>query len=496
MKELSPNNSTAYSDATYGHNFVTWYLAGTYTRDFIMKGIVDTINGYSWGAYTGLQYSKKCALSPPIPQPGPFYYRDDWGDLTHDKIIPDFSPGWVVQDPHRQFKHLRDDRRGLAYKVQLSQKYDRASGWYTGAHQIVLGITDYSTNQFQRLYYTFPDTFVPDDVVLWSGGILFLKYTNFHPSNDISSQIEWRKFTINDNGIALPGRWAINNITSGVFNFPTYNHTGLKYFPLASGGGYQYVATPDNVWRKVGMAYREGSSYTYRTPYLARLAEWTNAPGGRYNALFNGNQSPPIVSRKTYLGDFGSLEIIDGSFAFVKEGRVPLEKINGVQPALKPVVNGFSKIKQSMAYKYTQSFLGDAAMVNEAEALGWGDGSGGYYSLQATLGNGELFFKLPAMHHRLYWNGSVFYPYSEIFIPFSLSNSMSMLWASNVSLPQFNQLSSSYKLNPSFRIKSTDTRFQLTNPPIRMPVINRATDVVQVTAEQKVFMENATNSVP
>lgn len=118
------------------------------------------------------------------------------------------------------------------------------------------------------------------------------------------------------------------------------------------------------------------------------------------------------------------------------------------------------------------------------------------HNLQATLGNGELFFKLPAKHHQLYSNGSIFYPYSEIFIPFSLTNSMSMLWASNVSLPQFNQLDSSYKLNPTFRIKSTDARFQLTNPPIRMPVINRATGVVQVSATQKVFMENTANTIP
>jgi hypothetical protein len=51
MKELSPNNSTAYSDATYGHNFVKWYLAGTYTRNLIIKGIKDQIFGTPGGGF-------------------------------------------------------------------------------------------------------------------------------------------------------------------------------------------------------------------------------------------------------------------------------------------------------------------------------------------------------------------------------------------------------------------------------------------------------------
>ena len=35
---------TVWSDASFGHNFVEWYLAGTYTRNFIMDAIVQALN--------------------------------------------------------------------------------------------------------------------------------------------------------------------------------------------------------------------------------------------------------------------------------------------------------------------------------------------------------------------------------------------------------------------------------------------------------------------
>lgn len=50
MKELG--GPAARNAATYGHNFVKWYLAGSYTREFILNGIKGTI--------AEIKYSKKC----------------------------------------------------------------------------------------------------------------------------------------------------------------------------------------------------------------------------------------------------------------------------------------------------------------------------------------------------------------------------------------------------------------------------------------------------
>ncbi len=430
------------------------------------------------------------------PQPGPFYYRDDWGDLTHDKIIPDFSPGWVVQDPHRQFKHLRDDRRGLAYKVQLSQKYDRVSGWYTGAHQIVLGITDYSTNQFGSLYYVFPDAFVPNDVVLWSGGIMLLRYD--YTAYNKPTQVTWRKISIQDIG-AGANRWSIGSIVTGTFTFPAYRVTNSEQTGFAINSPSHYVTRMQSAWNKVGVAYRESTSYTYRIPYTASRAEWTNAPVGLFNYYVNGQYKRyPSVPRKTYMGDYGALEIIDGNFSFVKEGRVSLVSTNHTQLS-KPVLNGYAKIKQSMAYKYTQSFLLEADKVDETGLLKWS----GDVMLKAVLAKGEYFFNPPQTLHGWFRRGSTGIPqysfrrFSEIFTPFSLNSSMAMLSGTGVSLPWFTQARyTSYKLGLGFKINSNDQRFQATNPMINLPRVTRTGGIIQVSAGQKVFMENTANTIP
>ncbi|MDQ6980584.1 MAG: hypothetical protein Q9M46_03835 [Ghiorsea sp.] len=497
INELSPNNSTVWEDATYGHHFVKWYLAGIYTRDFIMKGIVDTLNGVA-GGYAGLQYpTQGCSTvtPPPVPQPGPFYYRDDWADLTYDKTIPDLSPYWVVRDPHRQFKHLRDDRRGLAFKVQLSQKLDRVSNWYNGPHQMMLGITDYTTNQFQSLYYVFPDAFVPNDVVLWSGGIMLLRYD--YTAYNKPTQVTWRKISIQDIG-AGANRWSIGSIVTGTFIFPAYRVTNYEKTGFAISSPSHYVSRMQSAWSKVGVAYRESASYTYRIPYTASRAEWTNAPAGLFGYVNGQYKTLPNVPTKTWLGDYGALEIIDGSLAFVKEGRVPLVSTNLVQPSM-PVLNGFAKIKQSMAYKYTQSFMVEADKVDEVGLLKWS----GDIILKAVLAKGEYLFNPPQTLHRSFSRGSTgnpqyrFQRYSEIFVPFSLSRSMAMLSGTGVSLPWFTQARyTSYKLGLGFKINSNDQRFQATSPLINLPRVTRTTGIVQVTAEQKVFMENTANTIP
>lgn len=69
---------TQFEQTTLGHNFVGWYLAGPYTRNFIMNGIVDTLNGVA-GGYAGLQYPtcKKCLNDTGITS---------WGNATLNNL--------------------------------------------------------------------------------------------------------------------------------------------------------------------------------------------------------------------------------------------------------------------------------------------------------------------------------------------------------------------------------------------------------------------------
>lgn len=97
--------TTQLEKTTYGHNFVTWYLAGTYTHDFIMKGIVDTINGL--GGYAGLQYPKKCIQWPPIQTP------TSWQKiLTHD---------WQTNRSGLIYsRRIRDDANEMMFNAQFN----------------------------------------------------------------------------------------------------------------------------------------------------------------------------------------------------------------------------------------------------------------------------------------------------------------------------------------------------------------------------------------
>lgn len=56
MEELG--GPAARNAATYGHNFVKWYLAGSYTRKFILNGILNSI---VW-----VKYPSQCQTAPPI----------------------------------------------------------------------------------------------------------------------------------------------------------------------------------------------------------------------------------------------------------------------------------------------------------------------------------------------------------------------------------------------------------------------------------------------
>jgi len=110
MGELTSVDSLAWWKATIGHNFVTWYLAGTYTHDFIMKGIVDTINGLV-GGYAGLQYPKKCIQWPPIQT------STSWQKvLTHD---------WQTNRSGLTYsRRIRDDVNEMMFNSQYN--------WRTG----------------------------------------------------------------------------------------------------------------------------------------------------------------------------------------------------------------------------------------------------------------------------------------------------------------------------------------------------------------------------
>jgi len=358
MQELG--GPPARNAATFGHNFVQWYLAGTYTRDFIMKGITDTFNGAN--GIGGLQYpTQGCSVTPPPPpppvmQPGPLYHRDDWGVLTYSYDILS-SWAWVRSDVRRRFKNLRDDSRGLAYQVGVSRTY-MGNRVYQPPYQVGITLTDYVTQEIGSLNYTFPDNFYPHDVLLWSGGVLFISYTG----NDIA----WRKMTVVDQGVGSIPRWSIGGVASGVFvNTVEYDMVGVNYFPDGTWS-YGVYPTSDTThglpvttskWNKVGAAYRIGASYQYKVPYTATYALWTNAPSGVFGWVAGqGYVSPTEPSLRTYQGDYAVLDIQDGNLSFSKAGGVKLDATHGNISGALPSVPSFGGIEQTMAYQRTQSF--------------------------------------------------------------------------------------------------------------------------------------------
>jgi len=106
MQELG--GSAARNAATYGHNFVKWYLAGTYTRSFILNGIVDTINGVN--GVGGLQYPRQCVPWPPTQTP------TSWQQfLTHD---------WTtVKVGNNHKRRIRDDVNELMFTADAYGLY-------------------------------------------------------------------------------------------------------------------------------------------------------------------------------------------------------------------------------------------------------------------------------------------------------------------------------------------------------------------------------------
>jgi len=68
-----------FEQTTLGHSFVGWYLAGTYTRDFIMNGIIQTVDGVN--GVGGLQYPS--ALGG--------------GNITLDGVLPNAAATAALQ---------------------------------------------------------------------------------------------------------------------------------------------------------------------------------------------------------------------------------------------------------------------------------------------------------------------------------------------------------------------------------------------------------------
>jgi len=118
IPQWSPNMAElrlgAWVDATIGHSFVDWYLAGTYTRDFIMKGITDTINGVN--GVGGLQYPKKCIQWPPVQTP------TSWQKvLTHE---------WNTNRAiYTAFRRMRDDVNKVMYSAAANDDRWTPTGW-------------------------------------------------------------------------------------------------------------------------------------------------------------------------------------------------------------------------------------------------------------------------------------------------------------------------------------------------------------------------------
>ena len=207
INELSPNNSTAWEDATYGHNFVTWYLAGTYTRDFIMKGIVDTINGV--GAYAGLQYPKKCIQWPPIQTP------TSWQKvLTHD---------WQTNRSGSTYsRRIRDDVNEMMFNAQYN--------WRTGLVNIQAVAFDDSSSgvvsgsQRGRFFGFVP---VPGGVAtVWSNRVIVPNavVAGYWPSDWVS--LKWNTSIIMESFVwdknALKWTSKVSNVALPRFNMKEY----------------------------------------------------------------------------------------------------------------------------------------------------------------------------------------------------------------------------------------------------------------------------------
>ena len=159
----------------FNHNFIKFYMAGTKTRILIIFDIVQTIGK--------LQYPAQICTPPvagsvaTVPQPGPYYYRDDWGALTFDLSVLEYRGYFYRKDPWGRFKNLRDEQKGLAYHVDMTfTLVNPGTKTWDFPMKTSMTITDYTSMQQQTIPLTFTGQFHPQDVLLWNGGLIFLSF--------------------------------------------------------------------------------------------------------------------------------------------------------------------------------------------------------------------------------------------------------------------------------------------------------------------------------
>jgi len=463
--------TSAYLSATGGHNFVTWYLAGTDTRNFIMKGNIQTISGIN--GVGGLQYPTQ-GCTPPVagpvvtvPQPGPYYFRDDWGVFTFYMSGSNRQSHMKTRSAWARFKNLRDEQKGLAYHVDLDLSQTAPYRWQLPEKASVL-ITDYTSLAKQTLPVTFSGSFKPQDVLLWKGGLIFLSFdhqgydalTAYHRDNIV--RVSWQKLTIVDHGTAGATRWTLKPVQSGVFSMPTYTVAQQGWGTMPNGRiSKKWVTGNNNQWNKLGVFFRDAMTYTYRIPFSASEANWTNTPSTPFGLINGVLVEPPYPIGKNYLGDYGALEVVDGVLSFTHLGQVALHSTGTKQSGVVPQINTFGGIEQTRAYQNTQGIVKKAALVEEASQLNWrmagnppAAGAPPLGMLKATLPANGLFFN-PRTWTRYYGitpkiPNSIFqvYTYSQIFVPYSLSNQMAGATVETVFAPKINvnQVGGFYKL--------------------------------------------------
>lgn len=470
---LELGGTSAYLSATGGHNFVTWYLAGTDTRDFIMNGIAQTISGVN--GVGGLQYPAQVCTTPvaTIPQPGPYYFRDDWGIFTFYMSGSNRQSHLNTRSAWARFKNIRDEQKGLAYHIDLDLSQTAAFNWQLPEKASVL-ITDYTSLAKQMIPVTFTGSFKPQDVLLWRGGLIFLSFdhrgydalTAYHRDNIV--RVSWRKLTLVDHGAAAATRWTLKPIQSGVFSMPTYTATQKGWGTMPNGSRSQkWVVSNNNQWNKLGVPFRDGMTYTYRIPFSASEAYWTNAPTTSFGWINGVNVAAPDPAGKNYLGDYGVLEVIDGVLSFTSLGQVPLYSMGTKQSGVAPQINTFGGIEQARGYQDTQGIVNKAVLVEEASQPNWrmagtppAAGAPPLGILKATLPVNGLFFN-PRAWTRYYGTtpripNAIFqvFTYSQIFVPYSLSNQMAGATVEAVYAPKINvnQGVGFYKLGQTFAI--------------------------------------------
>jgi len=196
-----------------------------------------------------------------------------------------------------------------------------------------------------------------------------------------------------------------------------------------------------------------------------------------------GYVSPTEPSLRTYQGDYAVLDIQDGNLSFSKAGGVKLDATHGNISGALPSVPSFGGIEQTMAYQRTQSFLQNASLVNEVSGLLWWNTYRALGVLYANLPNGEKFLN-PKLTTQ-WFQPTIYSRYSEygqVFVPFSLSSKMAMLWAGRVFSTSYSQQDGIYVLGLTTRVKRVDPS---------LPFISRVGGYRGVTVDvnQKTLLE-------